>query len=194
MAEGDVGRRMGLALYGDGLTELFAAVLFALLAVAWDVGAPATIAVAVVAVFGLRSLASVRERIVYPRTGYAVPASEDSSTLGSGMAITTIVVIGGGFFVAWYVGDLTLIRTWVAALAGALVAAGIWYLAGRSQLVRHRVLAMGTVLWGFVVTVTWGDLGYGSLVPFFVGLAAAFGVVGAWSLAVFLRRHPRQPS
>ena len=194
MAEEDVGKRMGRALYGDGLTELFAAVLFFLLAAAWDVGGLPTILVGVGALFGVKALGSVRERVVHRRIGYAVPASEDAATLGSGMAITTIAVIGGGLFVAWYVGDVALIRTWVAAIAGALVAAGIWYLAGRSQLVRHRVLAMATILWGFVATVTWGDDGYSSLVPFFVGLGVAFGVVGAWSLVAFLRSHPERPA
>ncbi len=188
----ELGRRLGRALYGDGITELFAAVLFALLAAAWDTGGLGIAVAAVAALFGPRLMGAVRERVVYPRTGYAVPASEDASTLGSGMAITVLAVIGGGLFVAWYVGDITLIRTWVAALAGALVAAGTWYLAARSRLVRHRILAMATVLWGFVVTVTWGDLGYGSLVPFFVGLAVGFGVVGAWALVTFVRANPKQ--
>lgn len=191
MRNGAFGKDIGRALYGDGLTELWAAALFLAMAAVWDVGGALVPALAVIAVFGWPVLDRVRRRIVEPRIGHATPADEEPKALGSGMAITTVAVIGGALFVAWWVGDLGLVRVWVAGIAGALVAAGTWYLAGRSNLTRHRILSMASIMWGFAVSVTWGDRGYDSLPIFFVGLAAAFGITGAVALIAFLRANPR---
>lgn len=184
-------KEIGRALYGDGLIELWAGVLFLAMAAMWDIGGALVSLVALVAVFGWPLMERVRRRIVDPRIGHATPADDEPKALGSGMAMTTVAVIGGALFVAWWVGDVGLVRVWVAGIAGALVAAGTWYLAGRSNLTRHRVLSMASIMWGFAVSVTWGDRGYDSLPIFFLGLAAAFGLTGIVALVSFLRANPR---
>lgn len=155
------------------MAEAAAALGCVLLAVAWSFGAVAVAGAAVLAIGML--VAVVRTR---------PPADGDpDDTPGSGIAVLTLAVLGGGLFVAWYVGDPSLVAVWVPAMVGAVVAAGEWMLAGRSGLVRHRVLAMATVLWGFTVTVTWGELGLDAMPILFWGLGAVLGAVAAWAVS-----------
>lgn len=163
-----------------GAIEILVASGSAALAVAWAVGP-----VAIGAVVVLEALAA-GPAVRWARGSRDVDRrGDDAVRVGSGMAITAVAVLAGALFVAWYVGDVGLIRTWEAGIAGTLVAAATWALAGRSQAVRHRLLAMGSLLWGFTATVTWGDDVGRSMVVFLGGLAIAFGVVGGW---VLLRR------
>jgi hypothetical protein len=155
----------------DPRIEVVAGAWFALLAVGWSIG-PAIASAA--GVIGLIGLATVVRR------------SPDRASAGqpmAGIVITGVAVIAGAVFVAWYVGDLGLLAGWSAGIAGVLVAFGALALARRSGAPRHRVLAMGSMLWGLVATVTWGDRGFAVMVPFLGVLGVAWLVTGGLALS-----------
>ena len=191
-----IDRKARTAGYEDGLLELFAALVLLVLALGW-MAAPGIVGIlgALVAVYGWRAVELVKERVTYPRIGFHRERPDDAKETSRGM----LFFLGGAFalmatvvFLAGGLGDVSEWRRAAPLLSGVALAAGFWYSAGKSGLVRLRIIAAWSVLSG--VLLWWFGSGetYSAVVWHMLGLALPLAAIGAWALLSFLREHPRQ--
>lgn len=176
----------------DGLLEVVAGFMF--LVIARVVADPHLAWMVVVLVFALRfALKVMKERFTYPRIGYVKLRSEDGRKLGLGMLRHVVIVVVTLAVGLWLFSDITSLaawRRWSPALAGAFSAGGLWYLADKSGLVRHRMLAVICVGWG-IVCAAWLDApGYLGVQRWAVGLGMVCLITGGITFFQFVREHP----
>lgn len=193
-----IDRKARTAGYEDGLLELFASMVLLVLALGWltapgIVGIPA----ALVAVFGWRVVERVKERVTYPRIGFHRERPDDAKETARGM----LLFIGGAFvlmaavvFLSGGLGDVSEWRRAAPLLSGVTLAAGFWYSAEKSGLLRLRLVAAWSVLSG--VLLWWFGSGetYSGVAWHLVGLALPLAAIGGWVLLRFLRAHPIPPA
>lgn len=187
-------QRTRAAVYRDGLLELFAAAVLLIIAGMWFIS-PALIGVAaaLIVIFGWRALERVKLRITYPRIGYFQERAEDPGTTARGM----LVFIGGAIILMVGVialsGGLTDVAEWRRAaplLSGISLTGGFWYLADRSGLIRHRFVAVYSVVTGILLWVFTSGETYLPVAWHLLGLAAPLAAIGTWALVSFLRTNP----
>ena len=193
-----IDRKARAAGYEDGLLELFASVVLLVLAIGWlttpgMVGIPA----ALVAVFGWRGVDRVKERVTYPRIGFHRERPDDAKETSRGM----LLFMGGAFalmaLVVLLSGDLGDVSEWRRAaslFSGITLAAGFWYSADKSGLLRLRLVAAWSVLSG--VLLWWFGSGetYSGVAWHLIGMALPLAAIGVWVLLRFLREHPTPPA
>lgn len=184
------------ASYLDGLTELFAAAVLAVIAVMWIV-TPALVGVvsAFIVLYGWKVVERVKERVTYPRLGYFRERPEDPQTTARGMLtfiglavllmIVAIAVFGD-------IGDASEWRRAAPLLSGLALSGGFWYMGDRSGLLRHRLVAGFSIVTGVLLWAFSGGKNYEPVVWHLLGLACLLGALGSWSLLHFLRSHPAQ--
>lgn len=139
----------------------------------------------------------LKHRYTYPRLGYVKLRSEDGARLGRGMLLYTTVIIAALALGLGVFGDITDLQLWkrcLPALAGAFSAGGFLYLAQRSGLLRHWILAAITAGWG-VVCSAWLDApGLLGIRHWAVGFGAVCLVLGGATFVRFVRTHPVRPA
>lgn len=176
------------------MLELFAAAVLLIIAGMWFIS-PALIGVAaaLIVIFGWRALERVKLRITYPRIGYFQERAEDPGTTARGM----LVFIGGAIILMVGVialsGGLTDVAEWRRAaplLSGISLTGGFWYLADRSGLIRHRFVAVYSVVTGILLWVFTSGETYLPVAWHLLGLAAPLAAIGTWALVSFLRTNP----
>lgn len=191
---GAIDRRARTAGYGDGLLELFAAVVLLTLALAWASN-PGVVGIlaAVVAIYGWKVVERIKERVTYPRVGYFQERADDAKQTSMGM----LLFIGGALLVMVVVvlfsGGLDNVTEWRRAaplVSGLIYAGGFWFAGQRSGMLRYRLVAAwsflsGVLLWWFGTGET-----YQAVAIHMWGLAIPLAVVGTWSLVRFMRTHP----
>ena len=187
-------RGAAAAPYQDGILELFAAALFLGVALLWQGDRGAFIPfLALGVVFGAGgAVAWVKNKITYPRVGYAEPRAPGESPWGGvaflavGLGVVVAVIAGTGGLTSadsW--------RRWAPFLAGLLSSGGFWYAAASSGLWRYRVLATYSIALGFIVSLVSDGSSYRPVATYAIGMAAVLAGVGIFTLVRFLRRHPR---
>lgn len=187
-------KRARAAGYGDGLLEIFAAIILLVLALGWAVS-PGLIGVlaALIVLYGWKLVERIRARVTYPRIGYFRERSDDVGATARGM----LLFIGGALavmvLVVWLAGGLGDVREWRRAaplLSGISLAGGFWYAGGRSGFAHYRFIAVVSVVVGVLLWM----LGKGDSYAFVAWHLAAVGVplavIGVWSLVRFVRSHP----
>ena len=189
-----IDRKARTAGYSDGLLELFAAAVLLTLALGWMAN-PGFVGIlaALVALYGWRVVDRVKERVTYPRIGYFRERDDEASTDAKGM----LLFIGGALLlmvaVVWISGSITDPAEWRRAaplVSGISLAGGFWYLGEKSGLVRHKVVAVGSVVSGVGLWLLGSGDDYSNMALHLVGLALPLALLGAWSLRSFLRTHP----
>lgn len=182
------------ATYRDGLLELFAAGVLLIIGGMWFVSpALVGVAAALIVIFGWRVLERVKRRVTYPRIGYFQERADDPGTTARGM----LIFIGGAIVLMVGVialsGGLTEVAEWRRAaplLSGISLTGGFWYLADRSRLVRHRVVAVFSVVSGILVWVFTSGETYQPVAWHLLGLAVLLAAIGTWALIHFVRTTP----
>jgi len=173
----------------DGLIELAIGLL--LFVVALATGRPAFMWTYLVAIFMLGpGLERLKARFTYPRIGYAKLPDESPRAVGRGVLTWVLGVLALFAIVLTLTGHLTDNLAWrraAPALAGVLFAGGFGYLASRSGLLRHYVLAAasGVIGLGLVwpkMSEPYENLRIWALIMALVSLAT-----GAWVLRRFVR-------
>lgn len=194
---GGIDRRARAAGYGDGVLEIFAAVVLSSMAL-FLLADPPFVAIwaAFIVIYGWRVVHWIKARVTYPRIGYYRERSDEPRT-ARGM----LLFIGGAFLLMVLVilisGELTEAAGWRRAaplVSGVSLAGGFWYLSAQSGLLRHRIIAGLSVVGG--VLLWWFGSGgsYASVAWHLGGLAVPLAAMGAWSLVRFLRTYPvREP-
>ena len=189
-----VERNARRADYKDGLLELFAAVLMATLAGGWALQ-PGMVGLLTLPFifFGWKAITALKEKITYPRIGYSGdnPAREQTNAKGMlgffALAIAIVVVVILVFGEASLANEL---RRSAPLFSGIAFAAGFRYLAEKSGMARHALLAAASVVTGVVVWWTNDGDDYSAMPIFLLVMAAILATMGAASLAAFLRKNP----
>jgi len=135
----------------------------------------------------------LKRRYTYPRLGYVKLRSEDGSRLGRGMLLYTAVIIAAlalGLAVFGDITDLRQWKRWLPALAGAYSAGGFIYLAQRSGLLRHWILAATTAGWGVVCAAWLAAPGLLGIRRWAVGFGVVCLLMGGATFVRFVRTHP----
>lgn len=193
-----VERKAASAQYRDGILELFAAALFLAIALFWvaDLGVfLALLALPVVLGAGI-AVPWVKERVTYPRIGYAEThrATDEASAWGGvafiGLGIA--LMIGAvAVAVSGDIADVTSWRRWAPFFLGFLCSAGFWYAAELSRLWRYRIIAVFSVVLGLAVSLTSDGSTYQPVGLYAAVMATVLAVPGAVTLGMFLVRHPK---
>ncbi|MEA2002995.1 MAG: hypothetical protein U9N84_14060 [Actinomycetota bacterium] len=187
-------RRARAAAYQDGLTELFAAGVLVMIAVMWVI-TPVFVGIvsAFVVLYGWKVVERIKQRITYPRIGYHVERPDEPRSTASGM----LGFIGGAFAVMVLAvamfGDLTDAAEWRRAaslLSGLGLFGGFWYLGDKSGLLRHRFVAIYSVVTGVALWAIGTGASYEGVIWHLLGLAALLAALGVWGLIHFLRTNP----
>ncbi len=193
---GDIDRRARSAGYGDGLLEIFAAVVLSVLALGW-LANPGFVGIlaAFVVLYGWKVVDRIKARVTYPRIGYFRERGDDSGSTARGM----LLFIGGAFLLMLLAilasGGLTDAAEWRRAapiLSGISLAGGFWYAGEQSGLVRHRVVAVLSLISGVSLWIMGSGESYAGVVWHLVGLAVPLAIMGAWGLYRFMQMHPIQ--
>ncbi|NOY55412.1 MAG: hypothetical protein GXP34_05425 [Actinobacteria bacterium] len=180
--------------YQDGLMELLAAVVMLGLALTWAVG-PELVAIVVVpvTVFGWKVVFRFKEKVTYPRIGYSGDRPDPSPPSARGM----LLFLGLGFGITVAViaisGELGNPGDWwraAALLAGLSFAAGFWFAGRRSGLLRHRLLAVASVLTGILYWAIGSGAGYRPVAWQLATMGTLLLITGTVALVTFLRRNP----
>ncbi len=190
----ELDRRARTAGYADGLLELFASAVLLTLALGW-IANPGFVGIlaAFVVLYGWKAVERIKARVTYPRIGYFRERADDPETTARGILLyiggALVLVVG----VVWLSGDIADPAEWRRAaplLSGISLAGGFWYLGEQSGLVRHRLVAAGSVLGGVALWLFGSGNDYSGVVLHLIGLAVPLSLLGAWSLWHFLRSHP----
>jgi len=186
-------RRAG---YGDGLLEVFAAIVLGVLALGWVANPPFVgILAAFIVLYGWKAVEKVKERITYPRIGYFQERADEPESTARGM----LTFIGGAFVLVIAVvalsGGFTDAAEWRRAaplMSGLSLSGGFWYAGDRSGLMRHRIIAGWSVVSGIGLWVLGDGASYAGVVWHLVSLAIPLALIGIWSLQKFIAAHPVQ--
>ena len=188
----DIRRAAEHETYRDGLLEMVVGVLFLIVALA--TGRPAfywTYGVAILILGpGLKTL---KARFTYPRIGYVCLPDEEPSRLRRGMltwVLGTFLLVALILTLMGHVTDHLAWRRAAPALGGILFAGGFVYLAQRSRLRRHYVLAAASVVLGILLTWPPASEPYGNLRLWALLMALLSLALGTHALWRFVRENP----
>ncbi len=190
----EIDRRARRAGYGDGLLELFAALVLGVLALGW-LANPGFVGIlsAFVVLYGWKAVERVKAKVTYPRIGYFRERGDESETSARGM----LLFIGGAFAVmvltVVVTGGLTEASAWRRAapiMSGISLSGGFWYAGEQSGLMRHRGIAALSLVGGVLLWLVGSGESYDGVIWHLVGLAIPLAVLGGWGLYRFLHTHP----
>lgn len=191
---GAIDRRARAAGYGDGLLELFAALVLLTMALGlWADPSFVTIWAAFIVLYGWRLVDWVKVRVTYPRIGYYRERSDEPGRAARGMLLfaggafllmVLVVLISGGST------DATSWRRAAPLVSGISLAGGFWYVSVQSGLLRYRIIAGLSTVGGLLLWWLGSGESYAAVAWHLVGLAVLLAIVGVWSLVRFLRTYP----
>lgn len=190
----EIERKAKTAGYADGLLEIFAAFVLALIAASLA-ASPGLVGVmaAFVVLYGWKVFERVKERVTYPRIGYSRERADDPGKTARGI----LLFMAGAFLVMvlviWLSGGLTDASEWRRAaplMSGITLAGGFWYAGEQSRLVRYRLIAGLSLLGGITMWLVGTGDSYDGVMWHLLGLAVPLALVGGWSLIRFVRSHP----
>lgn len=176
----------------DGFTEFLGGILFFFVArAAMD---PHLAWVPALLIFPMRWASRFfKEKFTYPRIGYVKLKSEEGKALGRGMLGHLGIVLGVMAVALLVLGDVAswdMWRKWLPALAGGLTSGGFFYLAGRSGMWRHRLLAVFCIAWGIACSVMWTGGFREAFSRWALGVGLVTLVMGVVVFLIFVKTHP----
>jgi len=190
-------RRAYHHFYEDGLAEIVAGIIFALLGLLFvlEASAPPGSALAGISALGLPLIViggiyfgrylvrRLKERITYPRTGYA---TFRRASKGRRPWVAGVVAAGMGALIAMLFARAPASLAWIPALDGIIIGAFLAFTAWRIDVPRFYGLAAFSALLGATITLRGVDETLGSAL-YFGGMGTALILVGGWVLAAYLR-------
>jgi hypothetical protein len=175
----------------DGLLEIFMGVLLIIFAVGTRQTAFTVFGV-VFYIFLISGFERIRERLTYPRIGYAKLVEEDAKKTAGGIALYFVIVLAAMILILVLLAgrlDLDLMRQWSPALAGFLISGGMIYAASKSGAIRYYVFLALAVGLGIAASLL-GLEDYLGLTLFLF----SFGLVALlWGIAIYMRFTRRFP-
>ena len=178
--------------YRDGIMEIAAGVLFFIVALA--TGRPAFYWMYLGAILILGpGVQRLKARFTYPRIGYVRLPNEDPGRLRRGLVTWVLGVFLLVAVVLTLTGHLTDNLAWrraAPALGGLLFAGGYTYMAQRSRLRRHYVLAASSALLGVLMIWPLQPEPYGNLRVWALLMALLNLAMGVFVLWRFIRENP----
>ena len=185
-------RRAYRAMQRDGITEMLVGLVLLVVGGTWGTGATGILPVFII-LYMNKVLEYIKERVTYPRIGYAKLPEEDSVETGKGIFLfmaSVMIVLGIG--IVLFYGGLTshLIYQWLPTFFGLMMLGAFTYMRGKTGDPIYLAYIAYSVLTGVVFSLyNFSDWKAGFTL-YLVLLGATFMVVGAVRLALFVRRYP----
>ena len=187
--------------FEDGLGELVTAIVFILIGGLFLIQTAATQPTVAVAagILGIivigggpwlsrRLLTRLKERVIYPRTGYVkYPAFPRSQRIISAVAAAAVA---GGLVVIANIYEEPL--NWLPLIEGTAVGVLLYVQASRVSLLRLHLEALASVLLGAGIAI----IGLGDLVGsglYFLGFGVLLALAGGITFASYLNKYPAPP-
>lgn len=191
-------RRVRRYWYEDGLTEIAAGCLALLVGLLFfvEVIAPTlpdnftAVALSILIIVGVwvanRVVATLKERLTYPRTGYvSYRRSKGARGIISGLVSAAIAVLAAGLLRAW-----PFLLGQVISLQGLIIGVFLLYLAHTLGLSRCYTLAVLSAVAGVATSLAGFDETLG-MATYYCVMGAALVVSGLLTLRAYLRQtHP----
>jgi len=178
--------------YSDGILELVVGVLFFIVALAS--GRPAFYWMYIIAILILGpGLKRLKAHYTYPRIGFVKLPDEQPRRLQRGIltwVLGVFLLVAAVLTVTGHLTDNLAWRRAAPALGGMLFAGGFLYLAQRSRLWRHYLLATASASVGLLMTWPLVAEPYGNLRVWALLMALLSLAMGAYVLRRFVREHP----
>lgn len=195
----EIEKRANYAAYQDGLMEIFMGLFLFFFggALTTDTFPLATILAVVTIFFGYRVFERIKQRYIYPRTGY-VKLPEDPNATGKGIAfaaILMVVVLLGAMFISMAIlgqdAGLDFFLTYIVPPAtGFMLAIGPYWLGQTYGLIRGYLWAALFILGGIAMPVFNIASGYTAVGLLCTAVGLLVLVTGAVMFVRFIRRYP----
>jgi hypothetical protein len=186
-------RRAYRAMERDGVTEVLLGLVLLVVGGTWRTGATAGILAVFTVLYMRKALEYIKERVTYPRVGYAKLPEEDSAETGKGILlfmVAVLIVLGIG--VAFFYGGLTyhLIYQWLPTFFGLMMLGAFTYMRGKTGDPIYLAYIAYSVLTGLAFSLhDFSDPEVGFTL-YMVLLGVSFIAVGGVRLAIFVHRYP----
>ena len=188
----DIRRAAERETYRDGIMEIAVGGLFSIVALAS--GRPAFSWTYLIAILILGpGLQRLKARFTYPRIGYVRLPDEEPSRLRRGLltwVLGVFLLVALALTLTGHFTDNLAWRRAAPALGGLLFAGGFVYLAQRSRLWRHYVLAAASASIGVLMAWPLESEPYGNLGVWALLMALLSLTMGAYVLRRFVRENP----
>ena len=195
----EIQKRANYAAYQDGLMEIFMGLFLFFFggALATDTLPVGFVFVLFVIFFGGRSIERIKQRYIYPRTGY-VKLPEDPHATGKGIGISAIIMVvallaamGISMAILGQKPGLDFFLTYIVPPAsGFMLAIGPYWLGQTYGLVRGYFWAVLFVLGGVAMPVFSIAVGYQAVGLLCTIMGLLVLATGTTLFVRFIRRHP----
>lgn len=186
-------RRAYRAMQRDGVTEVLVGLVLLVTGGTWRTGAAAGILAMFMVLYMRKILEYIKERVTYPRVGYAKLPEENSAETGKGILlfmVAVLIVLGIG--VALFYGGLTyhLIYQWLPTFFGLMMLGAFTYMRDKTGDPIYLAYIAYSVLTGVAFSlINFGDPN-ARFTLYMVLLGVSFIAAGGVRLALFVRRYP----
>ena len=184
-------RRAYRAMERDGVTEILLGLVLLVTGGTWRTGTTGILAVFMI-LYMRKTLEYIKERVTYPRVGYA-KLPEEGPEIGKGILlfmVAVLIVLGIG--VALFYGGLTyhLIYQWLPTFFGLMMLGAFTYMRGKTGDPIYLAYIAYSVLAGVAFSLINFNDPLAGFTLYLVLLGATFILVGAVRMALFMRRYP----
>ena len=185
-------RRAYQAMQRDGVTEILVGLVLLVTCGTWRTGATGILAVFII-LYMRRALEYIKERVTYPRVGYAKLPEEDSVETGKGILLfmaAVLIVVGLG--VVLFYGGLTyqLIYQWLPIVFGLMMLGAFTYMRDKTGDPIYLAYIAYSVLAGVAFSLHDFSDPKAGFTLYIVFLGLSFILVGGARLALFMRQYP----
>lgn len=185
-------RRAYVHTMEDGVTEIFAGVMF--LISAGILASPRLISFMALLILVIPvAVNRIKNRVTYPRTGYVELIDQPPKQIVWGMFVFMAAAVVAMAVLLWGTGqvdDPTAWCRWAPMLAGILVGGGIHHAATRSGLWRIHVLQAISLTSAFAISLVGTGQSYAGVQVYCLLMAAVTFIAGVANFVRFLRRYP----
>jgi len=185
-------RRAYRTMQRDGITEILLGLVLLVTGGTWGSGTTGIFTVFII-LYMRKALEYIKEKVTYPRIGYAKLPEEDSVETGKGILLFMVaVLIVMGIGIALFYGGLTshLIYQWLPTFFGLMMLGAFTYMRGKTGDPIYLAYIAYSVLTGVAFSlIDFGDWKAGFTL-YLVLLGATFILVGAVRMALFMSRYP----
>jgi len=185
-------RRAYKAMQSDGVTEILLGLVLLVTGGTWGSGTTGVFTVFII-LYMRKVLEYIKEKVTYPRVGYAKLPEENSAETGKGILLFMVaVLIVMGIGIVLFYGGLTshLIYQWLPTFFGLMMLGAFTYMRGKTGDPIYLAYIAYSVLTGVAFSlIDFGDWKAGFTL-YLVLLGATFMLVGAVRMALFMRRYP----
>jgi hypothetical protein len=195
----EIERRANYAAFQDGLMEIAMGLFLFFFggALATNTLPLAIVFVVVTIFFGQRLIERIKQRYIYPRTGY-VKLPEDPNTTGKGIAIVAVVMVvallgalGISMALLGQQAGLDFFQTYILPpTTGFMMAIGPYWLGQTYGLMRGYLWAVLFVLGGIAMPVFSIASGYEAVGLLCTGMGLLILITGTIMFAHFIRENP----